>query len=89
VSTHLRIVQEEPWRRRAACRDMGTDVFFPAGRSGRSPGMVKEARKVCARCVSKPACLAYALEWNIREGVWGGLTDKQRQNMRRDLKVAS
>lgn len=38
-----------------------------------------EAVQLCHTCPIRPACLRYALESGERYGVWGGLTEDQRQ----------
>jgi hypothetical protein len=45
------------WHAQAACRGMGTAMFFP----GRTDDL-DDARAVCARCNVKAECLAAALE---------------------------
>lgn len=55
---------------------MPTRIFFPE-EPGR--GAPKEAKLVCAGCNVKAECLAYALRNNERDGIWGGLTDRERR----------
>lgn len=60
------------WYRRAACRGMDPEMFFP-NRGSRAA----EARAVCATCPVRAECLeAGRLE---HYGVWGGTTFKERQ----------
>jgi hypothetical protein len=54
------------WHAQAACRGMGTAMFFP----GRTDDL-DDARAVCARCNVKADCLAAALEDPTRERVSG------------------
>lgn len=42
----------------------------------------KEAKKLCGMCPVQDTCLAYAMEANEPEGVWGGLTPDERKKMR-------
>jgi WhiB family redox-sensing transcriptional regulator len=35
------------------------------------------AKAVCARCLVRAECLAFAVENGITEGVWGGLVGRQ------------
>jgi WhiB family redox-sensing transcriptional regulator len=62
------------WRELAACRGTDLEVFFP-GR-GESAG---PARRVCAACPVRQACLDYAITNRIAYGVWGGLTGRERR----------
>ncbi|MEY4023631.1 MAG: hypothetical protein RLZ23_592, partial [Actinomycetota bacterium] len=41
------------------------------------------AKKVCARCSVKEACLAWALESGQDAGVWGGLSEDERRALKR------
>ncbi len=68
------------WQQEALCAQVGTEFFFP------EPGSsVREAKRICQLCVMRAACLEYALENDERFGVWGGLSEKERLDLRRDL----
>jgi WhiB family redox-sensing transcriptional regulator len=72
------------WRERAACRDVDPELFFPAAAPG-TPAHDRQAapaKKVCRRCPVRDACLAEALRL-IPYGVAGGLTELEREQMRR------
>lgn len=58
------------------CRTTDPDVFFPE--KGES---VRAAVRVCDGCGLRQACLDYALDHGIREGVWGGTSAMQRRAM--------
>lgn len=64
------------WRDEAACVDVDPDVFFP--KVGQPLGL---AREVCASCPVVAECLAYAVENHIVDGVWGGLTARERRGV--------
>jgi WhiB family redox-sensing transcriptional regulator len=71
------IAAQESWIEGALCAqvDVG-DLFFPeAGASTR------DARAICAACPVRAACLEYALERNEQNGIWGGLTLRQRRQL--------
>ncbi|EGX57630.1 WhiB-family transcriptional regulator [Streptomyces zinciresistens K42] len=66
------------WQEQALCAQTGADFFFP------EPGSsVREAKRICAMCPIRPACLDHALEHDERFGVWGGLSEKERLALRR------
>jgi WhiB family transcriptional regulator, redox-sensing transcriptional regulator len=66
------------WQAQALCAQTGADFFFP------EPGSsVREAKRICAMCEMRSACLDYALENDERFGVWGGLSEKERLALRR------
>ena len=74
------ITEERPWAAFAACRDRDPDVFFPL-----SPEAEREATRICRGCPVQIDCLEFALEAKIRFGVWGGLTEKQRRSVHRQI----
>ncbi|MFD8567893.1 WhiB family transcriptional regulator [Streptomyces sp. NPDC057694] len=69
---------EPTWQDQALCAQTGGDFFFP------EPGSsVREAKQICRLCEIRPACLDYALTNDERFGVWGGLSEKERHQLRR------
>lgn len=71
------------WQRDAACRRMGSEVFFhPENeRGGARQARESQAKQVCARCPVTQACLEHALSAGEPYGVWGGLSEEERRNM--------
>lgn len=78
------IVTEERWIADAACRGMDPSVFFP-NRGDPATG----ARETCAICPVTTACLDYALRVGEKAGVWGGLSERQRRQLRRELRMGT
>jgi hypothetical protein len=78
------------WRERAACRGgVDPDLFFPAAESGAARGaQVRAAKAVCARCPVRSECLDEALV-RIPYGIAGGLTERERQRLRRTQHASS
>lgn len=70
----------EGWRSDAACRNRPTYLWFPA--RGDSVTAAK-ALQICRSCLVRQTCL----DANVgeRDGIFGGLTGKQRRALRRDL----
>ncbi|WP_189548901.1 WhiB family transcriptional regulator [Streptomyces lavendofoliae] len=69
---------ELSWQDTALCAQTGPDFFFP------DPGSsTREAKRLCAACDIREACLEYALTHDERFGVWGGLSEKERYALRR------
>ncbi|OIJ66381.1 WhiB family transcriptional regulator [Streptomyces mangrovisoli] len=69
---------ELSWQQEALCAQTGADFFFP------EPGSsVREAKRICGMCAIRTACLDYALANDERFGVWGGLSEKERLDIRR------
>jgi WhiB family transcriptional regulator, redox-sensing transcriptional regulator len=75
---------DDDWRQRARCKDVGPELFF-AGKDERSD--TEEAKAVCRNCPVREACLEYALQNNIEEGVWGGLGERSRRRLRRQRRL--
>ena len=78
------------WRAAASCRDSDPDVFFPDGEDVEA---IARAKEICAGCPVRADCLAFAVELNQTDGIWGGRTSAERRRLRRDwlrrLKQAS
>lgn len=60
-----------------SCNGVDPDLFFPS----RGASHV-EAKAVCKSCPQIDNCLEYALENNIKQGVWGGKSERQRRKIR-------
>lgn len=69
------------WRRRAACRLMPADMFFPVGTSGMAIEEVLAAKAVCSGCEVSGPCLDFALETRQEFGVWGGTDEDERRDL--------
>lgn len=68
---------DRSWMDHAACRGMDPDLFFTE--RGESTA---EPKRVCAGCPVRLACLEHALAINEREGVWGGLSARERRYLK-------
>lgn len=62
------------WKR-AACRGF-EDLFFD-----QTPATEALARRICYACPIRAECLNWALETPEHYGMWGGLSEKQRQHV--------
>jgi WhiB family redox-sensing transcriptional regulator len=70
------------WRDQAACRNKEPDLFFPIGTSGPALTQLAEAKSVCHGCPVASKCLAWALETGQNSGVWGGMSEDERRQLR-------
>ena len=68
------------WQDRALCAQTDPEAFFPE-----KGGSTREAKRVCAKCEVRQDCLDYALEHDERFGIWGGLSERDRRRMRRQV----
>jgi len=66
------------WMQRAACKGLDTDLFFPD--TGVNHARLK---KLCAACPVRQQCLQYAVENGMDDGLWGGLSPRQRRPLRK------
>jgi WhiB family redox-sensing transcriptional regulator len=73
------------WRNHAICRDTDPELFFPVGTTGYALVQVDRAKEVCGQCPVKSECLDYALETNQDSGIWGGTSEEERRDIRRDI----
>jgi len=73
----------EPDWDKGACTRQGDDLFYPAGDTGDGRAQADRAKLVCARCPIRPGCLSWALDNGEDQGVWGGLTEKERRMLHR------
>jgi WhiB family transcriptional regulator, redox-sensing transcriptional regulator len=64
------------WRQRSACRGLDPEIFYPA-----TDEEADEAKSICAICPVRQMCLEHALMAREREGVWGGLTERERRRV--------
>lgn len=65
---------DQPWRAQAACRDRPPWIWFPARGDGETRAA---AVKICGSCFVRDECLQANL--HKREGIYGGLSPKQRR----------
>ncbi|MFD8481029.1 WhiB family transcriptional regulator [Kitasatospora sp. NPDC059673] len=75
------LLSEWGWQARAACRGMDTAVFFsPCGEQGEARrSRERRARSVCGACPVRLACASFAVRTRQDFGIWGGLTEADRQ----------
>ncbi len=75
------VSEEWDWQLAGACRGTDTELFFhPYGE--REPSRSRRERAalaICARCPVIAQCRAYSMSAHEVYGVWGGLTEAQRQ----------
>ena len=71
------------WRDNAACRDADPELFFPPGTAGPALRQIGEAKRICRACPAETKCLAWALDQEVTDGVWGGTTLDERRALRR------
>lgn len=69
------------WQRDALCAQTDPELFFPT-----RGGSNADAKRVCAGCIARVACLDHALAHETlgvdasTAGVWGGMSRHERVN---------
>lgn len=67
------------WWNDGLCAQTDPEAFFPE--TGES---TREAKAMCARCPVATECLEDALRRDERFGIWGGLSTRERQRVKRE-----
>ena len=75
--------QNDDWRLLSACRDTDPDLFFPVGTTGPAIEQIENAKAVCRECDVREPCLQFALTTNQDSGIWGGTSEEERRQIRR------
>lgn len=68
---------DKAWMADALCTQTDPEAFFP-----QKGGTTRPAKKVCTDCEVTAECLAWALANDERWGIWGGLSEGQRRQIR-------
>jgi WhiB family transcriptional regulator, redox-sensing transcriptional regulator len=69
---------QQDWQERALCAQTDPEAFFPE-----KGGSTREAKRICAGCEVRAECLEYALTFDERFGIWGGLSERERRRLKR------
>lgn len=72
------LFERPDWHALAACRGADPSLFFPKPGDTRT---VRAAQRICDGCPVKEQCRDFGL--GEQAGIWGGLTGKQRVQVRR------
>lgn len=69
----------------APCAQTDPELWFPE-----KGGSTREARRLCRQCPFLAACRSWALDHPSAagEGIWGGLSARQRRQLLRDRRRA-
>jgi len=81
------MTSDPAWMAAAACRGLTPNLFHPEPGDSR---VTLHAKQVCAECPVADACLQYALDNGMDDGVWGGKTPGERRPRNRrniDIRV--
>jgi WhiB family redox-sensing transcriptional regulator len=73
------------WRVEASCKQLPTELFFPIGHGPRAQAQAALAKMICTNCAVRSQCLDYALRGNLQYGVFGGMAEEERKQVRRQV----
>lgn len=73
------------WQLHGACRGVESSVFFhPEGERGRARAQRENrAKQLCQTCPVIAQCRSHALETGEAYGIWGGLSEGEREFLHR------
>lgn len=71
------------WIERAGCLEEDPELFFPVGIGPTALAQESEAKAVCRACPVQAECLEWSLTTCQDAGVWGGLGEDERREIRR------
>jgi len=78
---------KEVWRDDASCKGQDLSIFFIENEEGSiSRKNIKKAKSICLKCLVQVKCLSYALNEDIRYGIWGGITPRERSSLIKSIK---
>jgi len=76
VTTTGRPTTPQHWRQYARCLGADPELFHP-----QPDDPADEAKAICSICPVREPCLEYAISAREKQGVWGGLTEKERRRL--------
>lgn len=71
-------IDDQEWQASALCAQVGGDLWFPE-----RGGDFLEAKRICQQCPVRVECLEYALAHDERFGLWGGLSERGRREIKK------
>jgi WhiB family redox-sensing transcriptional regulator len=77
------------WIEHSRCIGEDPELFFPVGSTGSALAQTARAIEICEGCPVRAECLEWALETCQDAGVWGGLGEEERRQIRRARRRAT
>lgn len=81
-------MSSQKWRLQARCAEADPEAWFPPPVNEKSKAdreTRKKAFQVCRACPVRNECLQFALENNIQHGIWGGMAERERRQLRKRM----
>jgi len=83
-------VSRGPWEfEEPLCAEVGVEIFYTDDKDEKkleSMSTYAMANSICKKCPHKNECAEWAIK-NELFGFWGGLSPKERTNIRRDKRI--
>lgn len=71
---------DQDWQEQALCAQTDPEAFFPE-----KGGSTREAKRICRACGVRDECLEFALANDERFGIWGGLSERERRRLKKQI----
>jgi len=84
---HKLVWDDDDWRQQANCRgiskeEMNEIFFYLADDELDARKKLARAKTFCDRCPVREECLEFALTNNQTHGIWGGMNNNQRREIK-------
>jgi WhiB family transcriptional regulator, redox-sensing transcriptional regulator len=79
----------ESWRYKAQCKGMKTDLWFPPRDKEKYKTIAEISKAICygknglPECPVRKECLLYADKMEDTHGIWGGMSHRERNSLKR------
>lgn len=74
--------RDTSWYSQAICASTDPEAWVP---DHPDPAHTRMLKRICNSCPVQTQCAAYAIANNFSHGIWGGLTPRERTQMRKQL----
>lgn len=78
VEVLVRAFERADWMSQRSCGNVPAEWFFPTRGEDTT-----QAKAICAECSVRQECLDYAVRNGEKFGIWGGTSERERRNIRR------
>ena len=79
----------ESWRYNAKCRGLDTELWYPPRDKAKYKPIAEISKAVCygkdglPECPVRKQCLLYADKMDEQHGIWGGMSHRERNALKR------
>jgi WhiB family redox-sensing transcriptional regulator len=81
--TFRNVDERMEWVAAARCIGEEPELFFPVGSTRPAVQQTERAKAICRDCAVIVECLEWSLATAQDAGVWGGLSEEERRDIRR------